>query len=644
MEIENTHKIFNSKFNNNFNFNDIKNIFNKKFKKIHIDPVLLEHLIIVFNESHNITFKSYRDLTSFLHKMRRKLKYNIFVSKPKLYKHYRILIKDKKIKSNYQLEKFMKLKGSRSRSGVISVTIFTTGSLMGQNGDIINNDIIKSGGCPMDCFYCPFEKDENGVPTQPRSYLSTEPGNMRATQNKHHAAGQVYDRLHSLEIMGHINPDKKNASKIEMIISGGTFNFYPEKYIIWFTTCAYFACNTYYNWYSMRPMLSLSEEKNINETALIRIIGLTVETRPDYITPYNKKLKNKIDFSTIKLFRNIGVTRVQIGIQSTKDKILKKINRQCTNKQNKLGIRRLKQNGFKTDIHIMFDLPGSSPEIDKEVVDEIISCSDYQADQWKLYPTETTPYTKIREWYENGDYKPYAEDNSKGRSYKLVEVIIYTMSKIPEYIRINRVVRDIPHKSIIGGLQFSNLRQIVKHKMDKEGIICKDIREREVKLKDIDYNDIILTDLVYKSSSGIEHFISYTSKNKKILYGFIRLRFNKEWYDVLNCLKYCSLIRELHVYGQHTGVGQKKKGASQHMGLGSKLLKQAEYISFKNGYKKIAIISGVGVRNYYKKKGYYLGKQDYMYKHLKFYNFIQYKYILFILLVIIITFYIFPKI
>ena len=228
----------------------------------------------------------------------------------------------------------------------------------------------------------------------------------------------------------------------------------------------------------------------------------------------------------------------------------------------------------------MFDLPGSSPEIDREVVDEIIDSPDYQADQWKLYPTETTPFTKIREWYDKGEYIPYAEDNTLGHSYKLVEVIKYTMARVPEYIRINRVVRDIPNQSIVGGLVFSNLRQIVKHQMDKDGIKCRDIREREVKLKDIDYNNIMLTDLVYQSSSGEEHFISYTTRDRNVLYGFIRLRLNKEWDDVLNGLKQCALIRELHVYGQHTGVGEKRKGTTQHIGLGSKLLKRAELTAY----------------------------------------------------------------
>ena len=210
-------------------------------------------------------------------------------------------------------------------------------------------------------------------------------------------------------------------------------------------------------------------QKNENKNTSIRIIGVTIETRPDYIIPKIKNIykfgnvikkkdiiqsildgKNtenfKIDFSNIELFRKIGVTRVQIGIQTTKDKILKKINRGCTNLENKLGIRLLKQNGFKTDIHIMLDLPGSSPEYDIDVLSQIITSKHLSADQWKIYPTAITDFTKIKKWYQEGKYKPYAEDNSMGRAYKLMNVVKYAMKNVPKYVRINRVVRDIPHK------------------------------------------------------------------------------------------------------------------------------------------------------------------------------------------------------
>ena len=607
------------KYSQNFTTTNIRNIFIRegRFGKIEIKPELLDILVKVIEDSFQFTFNNYRDFDKFMVKMRKKYKYNLIISKTKLFAHYRILKNTKRITPNPQIEKFMRIKGARSRSGVVSVTIFTSGSIMG--GD--NIDLIKKGGCPMDCHYCPFEKDSDGNPTQPRSYLSTEPGNKRASENLHHPFGQVLSRIYQLQSIGHIS-DTKECNKIELIISGGTFNFYPEEYIEWFSTCAYYACNTYYSVHlnvddfsQVRKMKTLEEEKLINETAINRIIGLTIETRPDYVATIDKKTK-KINFNQIKLFRKIGVTRVQIGIQTTKNKILKKINRGCTNFHNKWGIKMLKSNGFKTDIHIMLDLPGSSPEIDLEVLKDINENPDLQADQWKIYPTEITPYTKIKEWYENGAYVPYADDHTYGTSYKLMEVVIYALENVKEYIRINRVVRDIPHISIEGGLRCSNFRQLATNKMDKKGTHSRDIRNREVKYKNIDWNDMILDIHKYLGSGSDEYFIQFCSKDKKILYGFIRLRLNRNFKYSLESLDKCALVRELHVYGQHVNVGTKNTKGVQHKGLGTRLLKKAEEISIKNGYYKIAVISGVGVRGFYRKKGYILGEDDFMFKQI----------------------------
>jgi elongator complex protein 3 len=615
---DNSNDIFSSKYSKDYTIYDIVQIFNTNFGKVTIQEDLLELVKEMIIYSTNYEFNSYADLRHFYKDLRDKdKKFGKIPSIKKviIFEHYKFLYKKGVINRNIDLERFMKIKGSRSRSGVLSVTIFTSGELLGANSEKSSHNIIKTGGCPMDCHYCPFEKDENGIATQPRSYLSTEPGNMRATENKHHPVGQVYQRLFQLEKTGHLSDDSNSISKIELIISGGTFPFYPKEYLIWFTNCAYYACNTYYQWKKMRKLKSLKDEQKINETTSIRVIGLTIETRPDYVTPKTKD--GSIDYSQLILFRKLGVTRVQIGIQSTKDAILRKVNRKCTNRENKIGLRRLKQNGFKSDIHIMLDLPGSSPKIDKEVIDEIVNDPNYQADQWKIYPTETTPFTKIKTWYYKGIYKPYAEDNSKGVAYKLIDVIIYAMSKVPNYVRVNRVVRDFPLKSIDGGLKYTNARQLVKNKMDDMGIRCKDIREREIKFRRINLTDIRLNTDKYISSSGIEYFISYTSNNKRLLYGFIRLRINKKMDDVLECIREHALVRELHVYGVHTCVGTNNKNNAQHLGLGTKLLKIAEDTCIKNKCYKIAVISGVGVRKYYRKRGYKLGKLDYMYKNLE---------------------------
>lgn len=614
---ESPNRCFDARYSDSFTVDDLGRIFNNSFRPIVISDKLLNPLELVCREALKHTFESYRQYNKFMARMRKTVQFDIMVSKSILYKHYIKLIELGRISHNYNLEKFMRNKGARSRSGILSVTVFTSGSLMG------SPDMIATGGCPMNCHYCPFEKDDHGTPTQPRSYLSTEPGNMRASEHKHHPMGQVLARLVQLGAIGHLSDNPRAISKIELIISGGTFNFYPREYILWFSTCVYYACNTYYetkanctHFGRVRKMGSIEYEQNMNETASIRIIGLTIETRPDYITPYNKQNPKVIDFSQLKLFRLIGTTRVQIGVQSTKDSILKKVNRGCTSKHNKLGIRRLKQNGFKTDIHIMYDLPGSSPDIDTSVINDIVDDPDYQADQWKLYPTETTPYTKIKEWYDLGEYTPYAEDHTHGHSYKLLNVIIHSLARVPHYIRVNRVVRDIPHISIEGGLKCSNFRQLAKNKMDKDGILCWDIREREVKHKVIKSDDIILDITIYTASGGDEYFIQFCSKNKRVLYGFVRLRLNRTTHDTMECLKHCALVRELHVYGQHIPLGSKNESSAQHHGFGTRLLEKAEEIACVNGFPTIAVISGIGVRHYYAKKKYVLGTSGYMYKDL----------------------------
>ena len=596
--------MFNIDYASNYNKDDIENIFKDEYNRHNFTQEEIDTLEMVFKRASETNFNCRKDYEQFmLNVARREFKLASY-SKVQLRRIYNILLKNNKIKENTDYMRFLKMKAPRGWSGVNVVTIFTSGNQMGKNTD---ESIIKKGGCPMDCFYCPFEKDANGVPTQPRSYLSTEPGNMRATQNKHHPVGQTYDRIHQLELMGHISSDPLCISKIEGIISGGTFNFYPKDYLRWFVTCFYYACNTYYDWKDTDSikMGSLEEEQTKNETASLRVIGLTIETRPDYIAPLNKHKSEIVNLEEIAFFREIGATRVQIGLQHTDNYILKKINRQCTIEQTKRGIRILKQNGIKTDIHIMFDLPYSSPEKDIECMKQIIKDPDLQADQWKLYPTETTPYTKIKEWYDKGIYKPYSEDNSNGIAYKLVEVIKYALINCPSWVRVNRVVRDIPHKSIDGGLQCGNLRQIIQDQMQKEGSVSNDIRQREVKMTKYNKNDLCLFCKKYVASQGIEYFISYESLDCKILYGFVRLRLNKNWTETLDTIKGCAFIRELHVYGEHTPVSDRHKDhGTQHRGLGSKLVHIAEEIAFENGYHKMAIISGCGVRKYYEKKGY----------------------------------------
>lgn len=613
--------IFSKDYANNYSIEDIQNIFDKEIFKITCSNNDIEIMLNAFIRSHSYTFNTHTDYEKFV-RSEKLMKYN----KTTMIKTYRELIFEQKIKRNQNLEKFMRLKVARGNSGVVVITTFMSGTQFGDFKDI------KKGGCPENCFYCPFEKDENGNPTQPRSYLSTESGNKRATQNKHHPVGQTFDRADQLEKMGHISSLPNVSSKIEIIISGGTFNFFPHDYIEWYVTCTYYALNVYYEYKitkQLREMKSLEEEQKINETASLRMIGLTIETRPDRLIEIEKDQP----FAVVKFFRRLGVTRVQIGIQHTDDSILKYVNRNCTNEQNKTGIAILKQNGFKTDIHLMLDLPmpkiynidaptehvdvinrvekyvGTEiPQLfkinalrDMKMIYEVITDPDYQADQWKVYPTETTPYTKILEWYESGKYLPYAEFANG----KLLEaVIVYLKCLIHDYIRINRVVRDIPPESIYGGISCPEMRNNIMNEMKNLGKICRCIRCREVKADVYDSSDPVLHIQKYESSGGIEYFISYENSDKTVLYGMIRLRLNNSIEHTMTELINCALIRELHVYGIHSGIGDHTDDKTQHKGLGKKLLQKAEEIAYENGYKNIVVISGVGVKEYYRKHGY----------------------------------------
>jgi len=584
-----------------YSMKNIRDIFHKKeyaFNPTDDDLETVETLI------NSITDKKIESQKDFQDMILRPLKFKY--NKSHFVKIYRILLKNKKIQKRVDIERWMKMKSARGHSGVNVVTIFTSGSQFGvdENG-YQTDEIIKRGGCPKNCHYCPFERNADGIPTQPRSYLSTEPGNMRATQNLFHPVGQMFDRINCLDEIGHID---ENA-KLEIIISGGTFNFYPKSYLEWFVCCMYYAANSYFDFRDTeefpREMGTLEEEQQNNETASLRVIGLTVETRPDYLEGDNDR------YDIIRFYRQLGITRVQIGVQHTDDDILRFVNRECTNIQNKNAIKFLKDNGFKVDIHLMLDLPSSTPEKDVKMLTEVLTDSDYEADQWKIYPTEVTPFSKINEWYYAGTYKPYAEEDVT----KLEDVIIHAKKMMKPWIRINRIIRDIPVQSIEGGVSCPEMRNNIEAKMRDMGLRCCCIRCREIKLQKVDISDVILKVREYPSSGGKEFFISYETSNEKILLGFCRLRLNNNFNGTMPELKNCAFIRELHVLGQHTNL-KGNTGNAQHMGFGRKMIQKAEEIAEFHGFKKMSIISGIGVREYYHKMGYET-ENTFMMKNLK---------------------------
>jgi ELP3 family radical SAM enzyme/protein acetyltransferase len=284
------------------------------------------------------------------------------------------------------------------------------------------------------------------------------------------------------------------------------------------------------------------------------------------------------------------------------------------------GIYILKQNGFKVDIHIMLDMPYSTPEKDKIMLQEIIDSPEYQADQWKLYPTLVLNFTKIKEWYDAGTYKPYSENNN---GQDLIDVLIHVKKQVYPWIRINRVFRDFPTKEIMGGSKMTHMRDVVLRQMDKQNLTCNCLRCREVKFQNYNPNDMKFKINSFEGSYGTEYFLSYTSKDEHILYGYLRLRINSSNHGVLPILHDTALIRELHVLGMQVSVNntQNNQNRTQHKNLGTKLMRNAELIGLIYN-KKIAVISGVGVRNYYRKKGYKL-VETYLIKHYTWINIIK---------------------
>jgi ELP3 family radical SAM enzyme/protein acetyltransferase len=526
---------------------------------------------------------------------------------------------------NLELKRYFVKRVMRSESGVIVVTIVT------KPGE----DIKFS--CPEKCAYCPTETNLNGLPTQPKSYISTEPAMLRATRHNFDIGEQVRDRIKSYYYTGNLKNDNKKK-KIEVILSGGTWDVMPKSYRDQVILEVYHAFNTITGY---RPMLTLSEEKTINETSLFGVIGLTIETRPDYVD--NNSLIEYLDY---------GVTRVQLGGQSTHDDVLKKIKRGCSTKHIKIAIRKLKGIGMKVVTHWMPDLPGSTPQRDKEMFHTLITSSELQSDDWKVYPcavvksasSDLIIKSEINEWYENGSYVQYAETNIND----LIDMCIEFKTNINPWIRIERLVRDIPSQSIEAGYsKIINLRQVIQDKMHKMGKYCKCIRCMEIKDNGhlIDKGKLVVRK--YLASEGIEYHISYEVEkefwtwsyiiycvlwlwNKLFgktiyyegnrekycgLFGFLRLRIDPSpGLGIVDELKGCGLIREVHVYGSSISVGNTNEKSSQHKGVGQMLIKTAEEIIKSYGLSKSAVIAGIGAREYYRNKCGYSLEKYYMIK------------------------------
>lgn len=484
-------------------------------------------------------------------------------------KVYRQLLVAKLIKRQEVFESVLRKRSVRTISGIAPVAVLT-----------------KSYPCPGTCAYCPHQEDV------PVSYLSNEPAVMRAIRCGYDPYKQTMLRLAALENNGH------QPEKIELIVIGGTWSYLPRKYRYWYILNCFRAANDYKQFRKSLLLLgdgeeafkakiksfypqSLSQKKiekylqleqEKNEKAKYRLIGITLETRPDYI--------NKEEIISM---RELGCTRVELGVQAVDDKILALNKRGHGVKAVADATTLLKQSGLKVTYHIMPALPGSSPQKDLSMFKMLFNDERFQPDQIKFYPTVVTEGSLLRQWYAQGKYKPYSDR-------VLQSLIIKCKAVVPKYVRIIRLIRDIPGESIIAGNRITNLRQI----MSQQGVACNCIRCREA--KDGRVSEYKIKQQVYDASFGKEYFLSADSLDEKTLYGFCRLRLDS------NSPVSTAIVRELHVYGELAPVGG--EGKVQHRGLGKQLLKEAELIASKQGAEKIAIISGVGARGYYRKLGY----------------------------------------
>jgi len=539
-----------------------------------------------------------------------------------------------------QILSFLRMKPVRTASGVAPVTVLT-----------------KPFPCPGQCIFCPSDV------RMPKSYLSDEPGAQRAERNWFDPYLQTYQRLESLYTNGH------SVDKVELIILGGTWSYYPENYQIWFIKECFRALNDFankddrtqivktyqkkYRQLKKAKLVALSDDpqankltlasksmdgldakrtynqviadiyqlpeqkvhldqiqtagwqelelaQKINETAGSRCVGLVVETRPDQVTP-----------KEVIRIRRLGCTKVQIGFQSLNDDVLKKNQRGHGVKQIRKAMKLLRQAGFKLHAHWMANLYGSSVEQDKQDFALMFANSDFRPDELKIYPCSLISTARLMEYFADGRWRPYTQT-------ELLDVLSFCFLHTPEYCRITRVIRDIPSTDIVQGNKVTNFRQLVELALDKVGQSSKDIRAREIKGIPFDLKQVKYRQTKYKTSIGQEIFLqavvnvdAEAKPRREKLLGFLRLSLPSEK-SFIHELDTSALIREIHVYGRVMPIGAKSHTKAQHLGIGKELIKQASKLALSASYTKLAVISAIGTRDYYRKLGFEDGK---LYQH-----------------------------
>ena len=521
----------------------------------------------------------------------------------------------------------VRMKPRRTASGVATITVIT-----------------RPHTCSSNCIYCPCDL------RMPKSYLANEPACQRAELTFFDPYVQVAARLQALHQMGH------STDKVELIVLGGTWSDYPESYQYWFIKELFRALNEWpsspnhiqerLNWYTSFGLQNseealssfvaeqqaavfedtatynqafhklydtsqphqnawsqmqstydqLVEQQHSNETAAARVVGLVIETRPDTITP---------DY--LRMFRQLGCTKIQIGIQSTRQEILDANKRQMSAAQIKRAFSLIRLYGFKIHSHLMVNLLGATPEADKQDFKTFVTDQGFLPDEIKLYPCALVAGTQLVQKYREGAWQPYAKD-------ELVDVLVQDVLATPPYVRISRMIRDISATDILVGNKHTNLRQMVEQELTFEDVAnrVQEIRFREINQQQVRTAELTLQDFTYTTAVSDEHFLQWVTADNKIA-GFCRLSL-PHWdkltsgacdvsADELLVQPGQAMIRELHVYGQALSLGSEGMSA-QHQGLGQKLLAKASSIAAEAGYTSLNVISSIGTRAYYRAQGF----------------------------------------
>jgi len=490
--------------------------------------------------------------------------------------YYKELVENGEQKLNKDAERILRKVKVRSNSGVAVISLLT-----------------KPYQCPGRCIYCPNEQN------MPKSYLSKEPAVARALANNFDPYAQVHNRMRALIANGH------PVDKLEVIVIGGTWSFYDEAYQEKFISEIFRAANNFTKDKKEEDKRgkTLEDLQKENETADARIIGISIETRPDFI-----------DEKELNRLRRFGITKIEIGVQHLRDEVLTFNKRDITVEQISKATEMMRNAGFKVVYHMMPNLPQSTPEMDIQMFKDLFNGEKYQPDMLKIYPCVVLRNSMLYTIWKKGEFRAYTDE-------ELLHVLREAKKQVPKYVRVIRVIRDIPATYIMAGSKISNLRQMILEDQKKGNWQCSCIRCREIRNREVILDEYELQKIEYKTITGKEIFLSFEHKTESTCAAFCRLRLpdanaTNTFVDNLEILKGVAIIRELHTYGQLVGIQEKGDHEGQHRGLGIRLMQEAERIAREVGYKKMAVISGVGAREYYKNKLGYTLESTYMTKML----------------------------